>query len=127
AEHRHIARDEILTAIRIPPLGERHRGAYAKLRLRDAIDFPLLGVAVRVELDAAGAIADADVVCGALVAKPLRVPRARDSLRGVHPDSAAFDDAVKVVGERARTRCHPLPNIPGDAAWRREMVSVLVR
>jgi hypothetical protein len=29
-----------------------HRGAYGKLRERGSIDFPLLGVAVRLELDA---------------------------------------------------------------------------
>lgn len=45
-----LARDEILAAIVLPPPGAR-RAAYAKARVRDAIDFPLAGVAVALARD----------------------------------------------------------------------------
>ncbi|MBB4199253.1 4-hydroxybenzoyl-CoA reductase subunit beta [Rhodoblastus sphagnicola] len=40
-----LAPDEILAAIALPPLGAQ-RAAYVKARVRDAIDFPLTGIAV---------------------------------------------------------------------------------
>ena len=113
---------EILTEIRIPKTGEEHRGAYGKLRERGSIDFPLLGVAVRLDLDPAGLVADADVVVTALAARPLRIAKARAILAGTRPP-----DAFAQVGEIARRQCHPLPNIPGDDEYRREMVPVYVR
>ena len=35
--------------------------------------------------------------------------------------------ASRDVAERAHKQCHPLPNIPGDDDYRREMVPVYVR
>jgi len=116
---------EILTEIRVPPTSPGHRGAYGKLRERGSIDFPLLGVAVRLEVDDAGVVADADLVLTALAARPLRIQKARALLVG-NP-VAAPQDAFARAAELAQRQCHPLPNIPGDEEYRREMVSVYVR
>jgi 4-hydroxybenzoyl-CoA reductase subunit beta len=118
---------EILVEIRIPPRAEGHRGAYGKLRDRGSIDFPLLGVAVRLDLDGAGAVCDADIVLTALQARPLRIKRASELLRGTRPGDAGFDAAVSRAAEQAYKQCHPMPNIPGDAEYRREMVPVYVQ
>ena len=127
AQNKKLERGEILTEIRLPPRGAGHRGAYGKLRERGSIDFPLLGVAVRLELDAAGAITEADLVLGALAARPLRVRRIADELVGCASGSPALEPALARVAELARKQCHPLPNVPGDHEWRREMVPVYVR
>lgn len=118
---------EILVEVRVPPQAERHRGAYGKLRERGSIDFPMLGVAARVDLDEAGAVADADVVLTALQARPLRVKKIAELLRGPRLDGATGDEALRACAEQAYKQAHPLANIPGDAAWRREMVPVYVR
>jgi 4-hydroxybenzoyl-CoA reductase subunit beta len=118
---------EILTALRVPALPRGHRGAYGKLRERGSIDFPLLGVAVRLDGDARGAIERADVVVTALAAQPKRLRGVQDHLAGVPLEGAAFDEAVERVAEQAYRQCRPLENIPGDADWRREMVPVWVR
>ena len=125
--NKRVARDEILVEVRVPPTGAGHRGAYGKLRDRGSIDFPLLGCAVRLDLDAAGAVADADLVLVALQARPVRVRGAAQTLHGTEPGSAAFDAAVREVAGRARKQCTPLANIPGDPDYRREMVPVYVR
>jgi 4-hydroxybenzoyl-CoA reductase subunit beta len=118
---------EILVEVRVPPTARGHRGAYGKLRDRGSIDFPLLGVAVRLDLDDAGAVHDADVVLTALQARPLRIQRTREILRGSRPGQDGFGEAIAAVAERAHRQCHPLANIPGDADYRREMVPVYVR
>jgi len=118
---------EVLVEVRIPPQAPGHRGAYGKLRERGSIDFPLLGVAARIDLDGSGLVADADLVLTALAARPLRIARTKGLLSGSRPGDDAHDRAVEAVAAQAHAQCHPLPNVPGDDDYRREMVPVLVR
>ncbi|MFN0243845.1 MAG: FAD binding domain-containing protein [Planctomycetota bacterium] len=118
---------EILARIALPPTAAGHRGAYGKLRDRGSIDFPLLGVAVRIDVDAHQAVTSADVVLTALQARPLRIKRASETLAGTIVGSREFESAVVEVAAQAFKQCHPMPNIPGDADYRREMVPVYVR
>jgi 4-hydroxybenzoyl-CoA reductase subunit beta len=119
--------DELLTAIKVPTQAEGHRGAYAKLRRRDSIDFPLFGCAVRLDLNEQGVITGADLAAVALVARPVRVKGVQELLLGTRPGDESFDEAVHAVAQLAYKRCRPLDNVPGDAEWRREMVPVYVR
>jgi len=118
---------EILTEVRIPAPAAGHRGAYGKLRERGSIDFPLLGVAVRLDVDGAGRIADADVVVTALAARPLRIAKARALLAGRALAEEEGAAAFEAVAAQAHGQCHPLANIPGDEDYRQEMVPVYVR
>lgn len=118
---------EVLCEVRVPATGPGHRGAYGKLRDRGSIDFPLLGVAARLELDDAGTVAGADLVLNALQARPVRVRRAAELLSGARVGDDAFEAAVSGVAEAAYRQCHPMPNIPGDHEYRREMIPVYVR
>ena len=117
---------EILTEIAVPRTAAGHRGAYGKLRERGSIDFPLLGVAVRLDLDERGAVEDADLVLTALAARPLRIAKARALLTGTRPGESGHAEAVAAVAEAAHRQCHPLENVPGDAEYRREMVRTYV-
>ena len=118
---------EILVAVRVPTVPERHRGAYGKLRERGSIDFPLLGLAARLDLGSDGTIDGAALCAVALQARPLRLEKAARALQGVRPDTAAFEAALAEAAELARKQCHPLANVPGDPEYRREMVPVYVR
>jgi 4-hydroxybenzoyl-CoA reductase subunit beta len=122
-----LGASEIVARIRVPATPRGHRGAYGKLRDRGSIDFPLLGVAVRLDVDAANAIQHADVVVTALAAQPKRVAKVIDLLRGLAPDSPRFAEAAVEVAALAHKQCRPLANIPGDADYRREMVPVYVK
>ena len=122
-----LAGDEILVCVRIPRTPTGHRGAYGKLRDRGAIDYPLLGVAVRLDLDDDGAVQYADLVLTALAATPRRMASAGERLQGSRPGTRDFAAHVDEVADRAFRQFHPLENIPGDAGWRREMVRVYVR
>ena len=118
--------DELVISLHVPAQRAGHRGAYGKLRERESFDFPQLGIAVRIDLDG-GQVADADVALVALQARPLHLKDVADTLRGTTPGEASFLQAVDKVAERAHQQCHPLPNIPGDPDYRREMVPVYVR
>jgi 4-hydroxybenzoyl-CoA reductase subunit beta len=126
-ENKRLEPGEILVAIHVPPSARGHRGAYGKLRERGSIDFPLLGVAVRLDLDAGGKIDGSDIVVTALQARPVRIKRVAEILAGVDTSSSRFADAALLVAEQAHKQCHPIDNVPGDAEWRREMVPVYVR
>lgn len=122
-----IQASEILARIRVPNTPRGHRGAYGKLRNRGSIDFPLLGVAVRIDVDDEKRIAHADVVITALAAQPKRMARVAETLRGLALASVEFTAAVEQVAASAKKQCRPLANIPGDDDYRREMVPVYVR
>jgi 4-hydroxybenzoyl-CoA reductase subunit beta len=127
AFNKKVGGDQILTAVRVPAQAGGHHGAYGKLRDRGSIDYPLLGVAVRLDLGDEGAVADADAVLVALQARPVRLRSVAETLRGTRPGGDDFADAVERVSELAYKQCHPMPNIPGDHDYRREMVPVYVR
>lgn len=120
---------EILAEIRVPPQAPGHRGAYGKLRDRGSIDFPLLGLAVRLDLGGDGAVEDADLCAVALQARPVRVRKVAELLRGTVPGAAGggFDEAVEACARQAEKQCKPLPNVPGDHEYRHAMVPVYAR
>ncbi|MBI1380849.1 MAG: 4-hydroxybenzoyl-CoA reductase subunit beta [Planctomycetaceae bacterium] len=121
-----LGTDEILVEVRVPPRATGHRGAYGKLRERGSIDYPMLGVAARLDVGRDGAVEGADLVLVALQARPVRVRRAAELLIGVPSSGDNFAEAVAAVAEAAYAQAHPMPNIPGDHEWRREMVPVYV-
>lgn len=109
---------EIVTALRVP-LRSGRRSAYEKLRHRGSIDFPLLSVAVRVDLEG-DVIADLALVLSAVSPKPRVVTRAKEIAVGKR-----LADVALTVAHAARDACHPVANLDADVAWRREMAGVL--
>src|SRR5436190_4638091 len=115
--NKHV-RGELLVEVRVPATGAGHRGAYGKLRERGSIDFPLFGVAARLELTADGAVTDAALCAVALQARPLRLKKAIEPLLGTRTGTDGFRRAAEQAGELARKQCHPLANVPGDPEYR---------
>lgn len=111
---------EIVVRVAVPVLAGR-RSAFEKLRRRGAIDFPLLSVAARVDVDA-GAVTAVDVVVSALGARPRRLRAAGK----IGPGTPTAKIAA-TLAEAAFTECKPLTNLDEDAEWRRSMVRVLVK
>jgi 4-hydroxybenzoyl-CoA reductase subunit beta len=126
AANKDVAGDELLTAVCIPADALGRRGAYGKLRDRDSIDFPLLGVAARVDVDSSDRISRAELCVTALAARPLMVA-VSPLLEGRATQGPELEAAVEGAAALAYKRCRPMANIPGDHDWRREMVPVYVR
>src|SRR5690606_6339638 len=114
--------DEVVTRIRVPLPPPGRRAAFQKLRIRGAIDFPLLNVAVAAEMDGE-TVVDLRIVVSALGARP----RIITGLERIAAGERLSDEVVEAIAARAHQQCHPLDNIIVDPAWRRAMVPVYVR
>ena len=116
-----LAPDELLTEVRIPAAAATRKQAFAKLRMRAAIDFPALNLAVALELDG-NLVRSVSLAVSALAARPALIKGLED-LRG-RPADARF---AEELGRRAHKQCKPLTNIGVDPDWRREVLPVIVR
>jgi CO/xanthine dehydrogenase FAD-binding subunit len=117
------APDEILIEVRVPLASAGRRTAYAKLRQRQAIDFPLLTVAVSADLDESGVVRSMGGVVTGLGSRPRELAGWGEAAAGRPLDDELLDD----LAERAHKQCHPLENMIADPEWRRAMVPVYVR
>lgn len=115
--------DELVTEIRIPMAAAGRRSAYAKLRQRKSIDFPLLTVAVSAGMEPDGTVTSMEGVVTALGSRPRELTGWSEVTLGRRLD----DELVAELAERAHKQCHPLENIIVDPEWRRAMVPVYVR
>ncbi|MGH7186496.1 MAG: FAD binding domain-containing protein, partial [Pseudomonadota bacterium] len=95
---------------------------YWKLRRRGSIDFPILGVAAAVRLDAGGIVADARLVLGAVASMPLRARAAEQALIGQKLDAGVIDSAANEAFKPAK----PLDNADLTLRYRKQMVRVYV-
>lgn len=118
-----LADGEILTRVIIPKpnSGVRRREGFSKLRNREAIDFSMLSIAVRLDVDENEQIVAGKMTVNALAAKPKSINL--DWMLGRKMSRQLADEA----GEFAKAKCIPLTNICDDPLWRKEMVSVYVK
>jgi xanthine dehydrogenase YagS FAD-binding subunit len=91
-----LARDEIITAIELPPEGFSRNYSYLKIRDRLSYAFALVSVAAALRIET-GAIKDARVALGGVAHKPWRVPDAEQTLEGQQPSRKAFREAADVI------------------------------
>jgi 4-hydroxybenzoyl-CoA reductase subunit beta len=111
---------EIVTEVHVPARMAGLRGAYHKLRVRDAIDYPLAGVAVSMNVDAKGVCRDARVALTAVNPSPVLLPGAAELLRG---KKWSEDLAAEVARIAIRTG-KPLTTSASTPVYRREMVKL---
>lgn len=115
--------DEILIEVQIPPSGQGASGAYEKLRVREGMEFPMVGVAVMVKKEIHGKIEQAKLVLGAIGSSPIEVSHAKPLLEGKKPT----EDLLQSISKEAMDRVHPVENLAMNANYRRKMVGVLVK
>lgn len=116
---------ELLVEVVLPPAAGLH-SVYLKLRRRGTFDFPLLGVAVAVAVDAEGVLRLARMVLGGVSSAPVVVEGAR-RLEGLQACSPGLQAAVEAVAAEAWARAKPVENADLDALYRKRMTRVLAR
>jgi 4-hydroxybenzoyl-CoA reductase subunit beta len=119
AAHVSLASDEVLAAVALPAAGGR-RAAYAKARVRDAVDFPLAGVAVSL-LREGDVISDLRVAITGMNSAPLLVDVA--TLIGKPWDEAA----ATTLSQALRSRANALATILIGPKYRRRAMQGLAR
>ncbi len=115
--------DEIVTSIELPPVSDRVSSAYLKLRLRNAFDFPILGVAASLTRDRDGVCTDARVVVNAVASRPVVAAAVREALLGTRLEPAALEAAADAAYAVAK----PLDNTSASIPYRKRMVRVFAR
>ncbi len=116
--------NEILSEIVIPVPPEHSACSYKKLRLRETIDFPLLGVSVFLRLEERdGRCKDIRVVLGAVGPSPLVVEEAAPLMC----EKEITPKLIEEVSQIAWKAAHPVANTASSPKYRREMVRVLTK
>jgi 4-hydroxybenzoyl-CoA reductase subunit beta len=114
-------RDEVITAVHLPPSDARLTSAYWKLRRRPAFDFPILGVAIAIRWDD-GVIGEARGALGAVGSRPVDITSYLQPLIGQPPD----DVLLAQVAETADKPSRPLDNTDLSHYWRKRMTRVYI-
>jgi len=117
------AADELVVAVRIPARSERARSAFAKLGGRRYLTISITTVAVVVDVDSRGAIAEASVAVGSCSAVAKRLPALEARLVGVRADG----DVAGVLDLADLAPLTPIDDLRGSAAYRRDATATLVR
>ncbi|MDQ6829092.1 MAG: FAD binding domain-containing protein [Gemmatimonadota bacterium] len=114
--------DELLIAYHLPAV-DGWRATYHKLRRRGAFDFPVLGVAARVDFAGDGTVTAARIVLGAVASYPQVIDAAADAIVGSKLDATTIGAAADAAYRPAK----PMDNTDFTLGWRKEMVRVYVQ
>jgi len=110
--------DEMVTEIRIPMPGETSVQVFSKNRLRNAIDFAVVSVAVMLDL-ADGICCDARIILGAVAPTPYRALAAEAVIKG----NPLNESIVAKTAEAALEGAKPL----SQNAYKIEIAKTLVK
>ena len=119
ASHLTLAPGEVLAVVVLPPL-PGWRAGYRKVRIRDAIDFPLAGVAVALKRDG-DVIGDFRMAITGTNSAPLAVDTAGLAGRAADADTAA------IVAQQLRKKASILRTTVVGAAYRRRAMQAMAR
>ncbi len=113
-----LEEDELLAEIRVPCLPRGSGSSYQWLPKGTVVDETLVGAAVVITLDGAGACREARIALGSVASTPLRARQAEEVLRGQGVVNGAVEEAARVAAGETAPRSR--------AGYRREMVQVMV-
>ena len=111
---------DLLTQITIPVQKRKTGSAYHKVRIREAIDYPLAGAAVHLVLHNTHC-EDISVVLGAVGSGPMVVDGVAALLRG----KVITEDLMEEVSAMAEKAAKPVNNTVSSPAYRRKMAGIL--
>ncbi len=117
-----LGADELLRAIHIPAMAEDQRGVFLKLGLRRAQAISVVDAAVVVKRQTDGTVVDARITLGSVAPTIIRAPEAEEYLGGKSLTAAVISQAARIAGAKPE----PIDDVRGSAAYRSEMVKVLV-
>jgi len=113
---------EIITRVLLAMPEAGSGSSYQKLRLREAIDFPLVGAAAWVVME--GDICkEANIVLGAVSSGPIEVTESEDVLKG----KTISEEVIEEIGEIAQKAAHPMANTISTPGYRRKMAGVFTK
>ncbi|MFI4997611.1 MAG: FAD binding domain-containing protein [Hyphomicrobiales bacterium] len=118
-----LAPDELLVAIRIPAHRPSARSLFLKLGARSHLVISIASVALLVDVEADGTLADIRVAVGACSAVPARLAALEAELRGMNLEPVLLDRVTRAI----LAALTPIDDVRGSAAYRRDAARILVR
>ncbi len=113
--------DELLTTINIPAMKPSARGIFIKLGLRRAQAISVVNTAVVLDFDGE-VVREATITLGSVAPTIIRVPAAEAALIGKSLTADVVSEVAKVASETPT----PIDDVRSTAAYRTEMVRVIV-
>jgi len=116
-----LKKGEFLKEILIPP--PSGKTLYLKWRLREALEFPIVAVALHVEQDEANRVKNARIVFSAVGSGPVKTSEAEKLLKGAPLD----DQLIENVSNGAVKEISPMRTSTTSPAYKRKMAGILLR
>ena len=114
----------LLLAVEVPEPEPLAGDAFERFTPRSAMDIAIASAAASVTLDAAGQrVRAVRIALGAVAPTPIRALRAEDLVREKEPNPKLLEWA----GAAAMEDCRPIDDIRGTAAYRKELIRILVQ
>lgn len=110
-----VPRDGLLTAIVLPQSAQGSRSIYRKVGTRAAYSFPLVGVAIKVELDG-GHVKGSRVALSGVCPMPIRMQEVEARLDGTSASDLDYEELSSVLIEKAQPlarNAYKLPLLQG--------------
>jgi xanthine dehydrogenase YagS FAD-binding subunit len=98
-----LERDELITAVELPPVSHAYKSRYRKIRDRESYEFALVSVAGMIAMSG-GVIASARLAFGGVATKPWRATEVERILTGARPGIDVFRAAAEASIIGAVTR-----------------------
>ncbi|MCR4316714.1 MAG: FAD binding domain-containing protein [Planctomycetes bacterium] len=117
-----LEKGEMLTAIVLPENAPSKNAGYKKLRLRESVDFPIMGVAACVELDGLD-IGHLEIVVNAVQSCPLTM----SSITGEFIGQELTDKTIARIASDVEKSVTPVKNVFLSVVYRKKMVGVFLR
>jgi 4-hydroxybenzoyl-CoA reductase subunit beta len=117
-----LAQDELITGVILPLPGKRGGSCYVKMRLRSAVDYPLLSASASVTLGEGRKIEKAELILGAVGPAPIVV-------QTDHLFAAGTIDLVNpnALNELLRPGTQMVDNLALPGSYRRSMLPVVAQ
>ena len=114
----------LLLAVEVPEPEPLTGDAFERFTPRSAMDIAIASAAAVVTLDAAGQrVRAVRIALGAVAPTPIRALRAEDLVREKEP----MPKLLEWAGAAAMEECRPIDDIRGTAAYRKELIRILVQ
>jgi len=118
--------DEILTEIQIPDQPPHACGVYLRWSPRRALDYPVVGTAVIMEMDTENSLCrNIKIIFSSVAPVPFEVDEAEDFLRGKKIDSDIIDMAAQIVRDSVATKAIKFGDHSAD--YKTTMAGILIK
>jgi 4-hydroxybenzoyl-CoA reductase subunit beta len=120
---RHVKlHEEILTHVKIPPEARNLRANYLKLRVRDSMDFPVLGAAIAVQLEQ-NTIQRLHIALTGVATTPLEFDEMTEKLVG----DQLTENLIEQLSDDIMNQVTPYKNVAFSPQYRKAMIGVYLK